>query len=360
LEHENAQISKTGNLSAVQLVFFSEDHRKNKAYFIPAVVVKDMIPPILADAIIWSSLYVLLSLGLTLTYLTTKVPNFAHGTLATSGAYVTLTVSEVWKANIYHNLYLTFIIVGIIALVQYLIVLRPLMRRGTSIVGLMITTLAIDMILFAVLNIYADYLKMVFKIRSKDFYLRRYDFQVAGQEGLLIVAPTLAAVIVTSLHLALTRTKFGVAMRAAIEDPSLASVVGINVNFVYAVSWFFAGGLAGLSGALIPLRLQSSTDTGWLLIVSIFAASIVGGLLNIYGPVLGGFLIGLAEKLGTSGLASWIGVWVLPYERLIPLIAMAVTLLIVPKGLLGVDWRGMMRAIRRLTTRVMRRTLGEK
>ncbi|MGD8505645.1 MAG: branched-chain amino acid ABC transporter permease [Candidatus Bathyarchaeota archaeon] len=310
-----------------------------------------MIPPIFVDAIIWSSLYVLLSLGLTLTYLTTKVPNFAHGTFAITGAYVSLTVSQVWNVNIYQNLYLAFIIGGIIALVQYLLVLRPLMRRGTSIVGLMIATLAIDIILFAVLNIYADYLKLVFKIRSKDFYLRRYDFQIAGQEGLLLVAPMLAVVIVTLLHLVLTRTKFGVAMRAAIEDPSLASVVGINVNFVYSVSWFISGGLAGLSGALIPLRLQSSTDTGWLLIVSIFAASIVGGLLSIYGAVLGGFLIGLAEKLGTFGLASWIGAWVLPYERLIPLIAMAVTLLIVPKGLLGADWRGLMRKIRQFPAR---------
>ena len=311
-----------------------------------------MIPPIYVDAIIWSSLYVLLSLGLTLTYLTTKVPNFAHGTFATAGAYVTLTVSQVWNANIYHNLYLAFIIGGIIALAQYLIVLRPLMRRGTSIVGLMVTTLAIDIILFAVLNIYADYLKTVFKIRSKDFYLRRYDFQIAGQDGLLIVAPTLAAVIVTLLHLALTRTKFGVAMRAAIEDPSLASVVGINVNFVYAVSWFTAGGLAGLAGALIPLRLQSSTNTGWLLIVSMFAASIVGGLLNIYGAVLGGFLIGLAVKLVPFYLAPSIGTWIHRYEQVIPLTVMAVTLLVVPKGLLGADWRGMMRAIRRLTARL--------
>jgi len=312
-----------------------------------------MIPPIYVDAIIWSSLYVLLSLGLTLTYLTTKVPNFAHGMFATTGAYVSLTVSQVWNANIYHNLPLAFIIGGIIALAQYLLILRVLMRRGTSIVGLMIATLAIDMILFAVLNIYADYLKIVFKIPyERDFYFRRYDFKIAGQDGLLVVAPTLAVVIVTLLHLALTRTKFGVAMRAAIEDPSLASVVGINVNFVYIVSWFLAGGLAGLAGALIPLRLQSSVNTGWLLIVSIFAASIVGGLLNIYGALLGGFLIGLAVKLGPFYLAPLIGTWIHRYEQLIPLIAMAVTLLIVPKGLLGADWRGMIRGIRGLSARL--------
>jgi branched-chain amino acid transport system permease protein len=308
-----------------------------------------MLPPIYADAIIFSSLLVLLSIGLTLTYLTTKVPNFAHGTFAATGAYVTLTVSQVWNADIYHHLYLAFIIVGIIALAQYLIVLRPLIRRGTSIVGLMITTLAIDIILFAMLNIYADFLATGLGISSRKFYLRAYDIQIAGQEGLLIVAPMLAVVMVALLHLALTRTKFGVAMRAAIEDPSLASVMGINVNLVYATSWFLAGGLAGLCGGLLPLRFLSSPDLGWILIVSIFAASIVGGLLSVYGAVLGGYLIGLAEVLGTTYLAFWIGIWVLPYRPLIPLIVMAVTLLLAPKGLLGVDWLSMMRRIRELT-----------
>ncbi len=217
----------------------------------------------------------------------------------------------------------------------------------------MIATLAIDIILFAMLNIYADYVKTAFKIPyERDFYFRRYDFKIAGQDGLLVVAPTLAVAIVTLLHLTLTRTKFGVAMRAAIEDPSLASVVGINVNFVYSVSWFTAGGLAGLSGALIPLRLMSSPNTGWLLIVSIFAASIVGGLFHIYGAVLGGFLIGLAVKLGPFYLAPLIGAWIHRYEQLIPLIAMAITLLIVPKGLLGANWRGTIRVIQGLTARL--------
>jgi branched-chain amino acid transport system permease protein len=335
------------------LLYLLDIMKKAKLIFVRYALVWNMIPPIYFDAIIWSSLYVLLSLGLTLAYLTTKVPNFAHGTFATAGAYVALTVSEVWSANIYHNLYLAFIVGGIIALAQYLLVLRPLMRRGTSLVGLMIATLAVDIILFAILNIYADHLKAAFKIPyERDFYLRRYDFKIAGLDGLLVVAPTLAAVIVIVLHMVLTRTKFGVAMRAAVEDPSLASVVGINVNFVYAISWFSAGGLAGLSGALIPLRLQSSPNTGWLLIVSIFAASIVGGLLNIYGPVLGGFLVGLAVKLGPFYLAPWVGTWIHRYEQLIPLIAMAVTLLVVPRGLLGADWRGMIRAIRGLTARL--------
>ncbi len=130
-------------------------------------------------------------------------------------------------------------------------------------------------------------------------------------------------------------------MRAAIENSSLASVVGINVNLVYAVSWFIAGALGGLSGALLPLWFPGNPDMGAQLIVSIFAASTVGGVYSIYGAVLGGFLIGLAEILGTSYLASLVGAWVIPYRPLIPLLAIAVTLLVAPSGLAGVDRRAL-------------------
>jgi len=299
-----------------------------------------MIDPLFSGAIIFSSLLTLLSIGLTLTYLTTKVPNFAHGTFAAVGAYVTLTAVELWGENPYHFLFLALIIGGMIALAQYLIVFRPLIRRGATIVGLMITTLAIEFILLATMNIYADSLSRQFKIKSRYFLLSIHDFEIAGNKGLLVVAPTLVVVIVTLLYLALTRTKFGVAMRAAIEDPSLASVVGINVNLVYAVSWFIAGGLGGLSGALLPLWFPGNPDMGSKFIVSVFAASIVGGVGSIYGAVLGGFLIGLAEILGTNQLAIELGSWVHPYRPLIPLIAIAITLLLASEGLTGVNWRG--------------------
>ena len=314
-----------------------------------------------SKAIVFSSLLTLLSIGLTLTYLTTKVPNFAHGTFAAVGAYVTLTAVTLWRGNAYHLLFLALILGGIIAMAQYLVIFRPLLRRGATVVGLMITTLAIEFILLGVLNIYADYLTELFvrsdiDIRSRYFLLSAYDANIAGQKGLLIVAPTLVIITVISLYLALTKTKFGVAMRAAIEDPSLASTVGINVNLVYAISWFIAGGLASLSGALLPLWFPGTPEMGSTVIVSVFAASIIGGIGSVYGAVLGGFLIGLSEILGTSFLASNVGAWVIPYRPLIPIIAIAITLLLAPKGLTGINWRDITMLMRKFTSRFKLRT----
>ena len=137
----------------------------------------DMV--LLSRALIFSSLLTLLSIGLTLTYLTTKVPNFAHGTFAAVGAYVTLTSVKLWHASPYQYLFLAPIVCGLIALAQYVIIFKQLMRRGATIVTLMITTLAIEFILLAVINIYADYLSRVFKIRSRYFLFSSYDIRIA-------------------------------------------------------------------------------------------------------------------------------------------------------------------------------------
>ena len=311
-----------------------------------------MNPILLSGALIFSCLLTLLSIGLTLTYLTTKVSNFAHSAIASVGAYITLTAVEVWQGNPYHYLFVAVLVGGALALTQYLLVFRPLIRRGASNVVLMVATLAMELVLLSVLNIYADYLTKTFKIRSRYFFLAPSDITLIGQRGLLIIAPSLTVIIATLLHLLLTRTKFGIAMRAAIEDPSLASVVGINVDRVYAVSWVVAGGLGGLSGALLPLYTPGYPEMSAIIIVSVFAASIVGGLISIYGAVLGGLLMGFSEILGTSYLASFLGSWVIPYRPLIPLIAIVITLLLAPNGIMGVkglNTESLRRRLRRKT-----------
>ncbi len=313
-----------------------------------------MIDPLFGGALIFASLLSLISIGLSLTYMTTNVPNFAHGSFAALGAYITLTAVELWGLNPYVFLPFSLLIGGLVALVQYLIIFRPLIRKGVTIVGLMIATLAIEFILLSLLNIYADYLSTAFKVRSRYFLLATHDFQIAGNTGLLFVAPILVGVTTTVLYLFLTRTKFGVAMRAAIEDPDLASVVGVDVNLVYAVSWFISGSLGSLSGTLLPLWFPGNTDMGSKIIVSVFAASIVGGLKSIYGALLGGFLIGFAELLGTNWLASQLGPWIIPYRPLIPLITIAITLLVAPKGLLGVSWRDLVTKLKKRILKIFR------
>jgi branched-chain amino acid transport system permease protein len=309
-----------------------------------------VIDPLVSGAIIFSSLLTLLSIGLTLTYVTTKVANFAHGAYAAIGAYLTFTVVRIFGSNAYNSLIFAFLFGCGIGITQYLLVFKPLIKRGISNVGLMIATIAIELIILSCLNIYADYVTKELKIASRYFLFTALDVTIGGERGILLAALLLMILTAAVLYMILTYTKFGIAMRAAIEDPSLAGVMGINVDRVYMISWAVSGGLGCLSGALLPLWTPGFPEMSARLIVSVFAASIIGGLFNIFGAVVGGLIIGLSEVLGTNLLASIFGSQIIPYRPLIPLIAIVITLLVAPQGLLGANWYRLRAVLRRRET----------
>lgn len=296
------------------------------------------INPLYFDAAVFASLLVLLSMGLTLTYLTTKVPNFAHASFATVGVYMTLIAVRVWDTNPYVAVPVAFLISGVVAVSLYVAILKPLAKRGATEAIQMIATLAFDMIMIAGLNILADYLVDTFRIKSREFTLRSFDLEFMDLPMIVLVAPVAVAAIGITLFLMLKKTKFGIAVRASTENPDLSGTVGINVNAVYSVAWMIAGGLAGVAGALMALWFLGDPNLGPILIPSIFAASIAGGFLSIFGAVAGGLLVGLAEVLGTRFLAGEFGSWLIAYRPLIPLIIIAITLMFAPRGLAGINW----------------------
>lgn len=301
------------------------------------------IDPIFSDALIFSSLLALLCIGLTLTYLTTRVPNFAHASFATIGIYMALVASRVWETSPYVAMPMAFVVSGVAALALYTFILKPLIRKGASFAIQMIATLAFDLILIALLNIFADYIVRTYHVTSREFTLRSYDAQVFDLPLLVVVAPVAIAVLIVSLHIVLKKTKFGIAMRAATENQDLAETVGINVKVVYSVSWVLGGGLAGVAGALMALWFQGDPNFGPQVIPSVFAASIVGGFFSVYGAIAGGILVGLTEVLGTRFLAGEFGAWMVAYRPLIPLVFIAVTLMLAPRGLAGISWGRLLR-----------------
>ncbi len=296
------------------------------------------LDPIFSDALIFASLLALLSIGLTLTYLTTRVPNFAHASFATIGVYTALIASRVWESTPYIAIPIAFVISGVVAVALYTFILKPLIRKGASQAIQMVATLAFDLIVIAMLNILADYIVRTYQVTSREFTLRSYDAEFMGLPMIVIAAPVAVAILAITLHIMLRKTKFGIAMRAATENSDLSGIVGINVKLVFGVSWLLGGGIAGIAGALMSLWFQGDPNLGPQLIPSIFAASIVGGFLSIYGAIAGGLLVGLTEVLGTRFLAGEFGSWLIAYRPLIPLIFIVVTLLIAPRGLAGINW----------------------
>jgi branched-chain amino acid transport system permease protein len=286
-------------------------------------------------ALVFASELTLLSIGFTLTYLTAKVPNFAHGTYAGIGIYVSYTFAKILEFNPYLGFPVAFLLGGIFSVLVYLIVIRVLTNMGGGAIVLTISTLAIQIFLTALIQIYAYYLRERFSTYAMAFLLKEFDFTYGGFPGIFFVSLSLTIVLVVALHYMLTRTKIGIAMRATAEDPELASVLGINTDQIQLFSWFLTGGLACLAGAMIPMWFQSNPQSGAMIITSIMAGSLLGGFNSIYGSVIGGAVVGMSEIILTKWGQSLIGVWVGEYRPLIPMIFLVAVLLIEPGGLQG-------------------------
>ena len=178
-----------------------------------------------------------MAIGLTLTYLTTKVPNFAYGSFVTIGLYTAYTMWKINGLNPYYSSFVAFLLAGLSSVVMYVLVLRPLAKRGSSLVSLMMATFGVDIGFIGIFGIYTDYLRVRYTLNdTKQFFQLLADFDLGGVPGIVYVAPVALAVITVALYLLLTRTKFGVAMRASVENPPLARVLGLAENRVRVVT----------------------------------------------------------------------------------------------------------------------------
>ena len=297
-------------------------------------------PREVADALVYASILVLASVGLTLTYQTTKVPNFAHGVFINLGVVSALTIAQIYKVPPYAALPVAAVLAIATSSALYFFLL-PLYKRQSPPEVMMMATMAYNIIFIGVLNAYADWIGRAAGIFTRGITLVPYDVVLFGVRGVYIFAPLAAVAASLGLHLFL-KTKVGTALRAAVENEDLARTLGINVERMYAIAWIIAGGVAGVAGVFLPLYIEATPDVGWLLLASFFAASIVGGLNNIYGALAGGALMGFVELLGTIEFANVLNALfgippyqVTAYRPLVPLLAIAITLLVSPKGLLG-------------------------
>lgn len=293
---------------------------------------------VLEGAVVYSNLLVLLGIGLTITYITTGVPNFAQGSMAILGSYLSLTLWFVFGMHPYYSLFISFIFGGAAGVGIYVFVLRPMIKREAMVVTLMIATLAVDLILLGILGAYSEMLGSFTKRATKKFIFTPLDFEILGVDAILVISSCIILLFLLALFALLYKTKFGIALRASMENPSLAGIMGVDVEHTRLFSWFLSGSLAAVAGSMLPFRQEIVPLTGTMIIVSIFAASIVGGLRNIHGALAGGYIIGISESLVTFYLSEIFGPGVLVYSKVVSLIVLVAALIVAPMGIVNVRW----------------------
>ena len=276
------------------------------------------------------SLYALMALGITLTFSVIRLPNFAHAEYVTVGAYAALIVSLTGEVNPFVIMAAAFVVGALVAFVSHLAVFKPLEGRNVSLYSLILASFAVGLILRYILFMIADYFNL-FDTRI------RIPLQIVFREGALILTNIFAWVVPSSialvilLTLLLNATPLGREMRALANSVSLARIIGIPVERVKSYTWLLVGGLAGVAGALWGLQTAVSPLMGWVVILSVFAAAILGGLSSFSGTILGAYVVAFSENTVMLFLNFNFGVD-LAYKPAIPFIIIIVVLLLRPQG----------------------------
>ena len=299
-----------------------------------------MNPQVIIDGLVAGSVIGLGAIGVTLTYSILRFANFAHGEFISWGAYAALVLNGLvgmlagtsarplaplsfgWSLVVALPLALAF--TGALALGLDRILFRRIRQRGEVIVAIMASfgaSLALRSLLEAIFTSRPAYFSRALQIaRPLGGGLRATPNQIAA------VAAT--AVLVVAVHLLLTRTRIGRAMRAVSESPALAEVSGIDVSRVIRVTWLLGGALAGAAGVVVGLLVQIRPFMGFDLLLPLFAAAILGGIGSVPGAVLGGLIVGLSEAAAVALVgAQWRGA--------VAFVVIIAVLLVRPSGLFG-------------------------
>ncbi|MGD2067003.1 MAG: branched-chain amino acid ABC transporter permease [Candidatus Bathyarchaeota archaeon] len=299
------------------------------------------ITQIIVNSLIRASVLCSLSIGLTLVYDLLKFANFAHVELAVAAAYLGFFFNVTLGLNIVVSALFAIILTGLMAILFDKAIFRKLRLAHPVIIMIVSFGLAIAL---------RNGVRAIWGPRPRTF-------AIGLQKPILFLGARITAVqilllgltlgSVVAVHLFLHRTKLGKSIRATSENPPLAQARGISTESIINWIWFISGCLAGLAGVLYGLETQIEPNMGFSLIIPVFCATILGGLGNPYGAMLGALVLGLAENFGIyfdfsrlvnlGGLLDLVGPLWIPtaYKGAIAFSILFVILLFRPWGILG-------------------------
>lgn len=286
-----------------------------------------IVSQLIANGLISGSIIALVAAGFSLIYATNRFAHFAHGAVVAAAGYIFFTSSTSLGLPLLVSIFLAILATSLIGVVLYTAVYRPLKKKKSSSVILLIASIGL-MILIEnmLLAIYGA------SVKSPDVLPLQVGMNVLGAVitplQLWIIA--IAVVLFLALLLFAKKSKIGKLMRAVADDPDLANISGINAVAIERWSFAIGSALAGLAGILIALEQNLIPSMGTNLIIKGFTGAVIGGVSSIPGAIIGSYILGLVEN---------IGIWFLPsaYKEAIAFTLLLLFLILKPDGLFGVN-----------------------
>jgi branched-chain amino acid transport system permease protein len=291
----------------------------------------------LVNGTVLGATYGLIALGYTMVYGIIQLINFAHGEVFMVGAFGGLTMYRYWLPDsLASNVWVALpaVLIGAIAVavgvavVMERLAYRPL--RNAPRLAPLITAIGVSIFLQETVRLFYPGGK-----RQQAFpqLISSGTFDVGGVTvaWVSVFVVVVAVALMVALQVFVKATKTGKAMRATSQDPESARLMGIDIDRVIVVTFVLGAALAAVAGVMQGMRFaQIDFRIGFLSGLKAFTAAVLGGIGNIAGAVLGGFLLGIVEALATQYVphgSSWKDVWAF--------VVLIAVLVVRPGGLLG-------------------------
>jgi branched-chain amino acid transport system permease protein len=288
----------------------------------------------LINGLALGAVYALIALGYTMVYGILQLINFAHGEVYMLGAYLGIIVLGVLThlGVTAYSLPLSLlgtVVISILFCASYgaaieRIAYRPL--RNASKLAPLISAVGVSIILqnFIMLAQGKEYKNLPPVLPAEGISL--FGANVSPVQLFILLG---SISIMAGLHLFVSKTRLGKAMRATSQDRIMAGLVGIDINMVISVTFMIGSALAAVAGVMVTLYYGVvHFFIGYLAGIKAFTAAVLGGIGSIPGAMLGGFMLGLIENFGASYISS-------VYKDAFAFLVLIITLIIRPSGLLG-------------------------
>ncbi len=282
------------------------------------------IVPAISFGLITASILSVAAVGFTLQFGVTNILNLAYGDVMAATAFVgyllTRSGVNIWVALAAGALFGAAFSVGLNRALY-----TPFVRHGTGLFGMIIVTIAVSLIIQNGLQ--AIFGATFFSLRmsqGRSYHIGSLVF-TSAQLGIIGIA----VVAMLGVHMLLSRTKLGKAMRATATDPELARSCGIATDRVIDATWLLSGALCGIAGIALVMNITSFTSTtGGASLIPIVAAAVLGGVGQPYGAMLGALVIGVTSEVAAALISP-------DYKQTAAFLILIAVLLVRPQGILS-------------------------
>ena len=273
--------------------------------------------------LVTGSILLLGTVGFSMVRRTENFLNIAHGQFVALGAYFGYLFYMILHLNLFLACALAIIVTALLGWIFNEIVFKPIRSHGP--LYLLFTSVGLAYLVHGSVEFTFGSKPKAF-LMSAPAQLSIAGYPLISTLEILIIVLALASAV--ALHLFLTRSRTGMAVRAMSSDYTLAQVRGINTNRVSTVVWLLSTSLAALAGVLLGIYGTVYTDMGWALILLILSVAVLGGIGSIYGVMVAAFIVGLGMDLSVIVLNP-------AYRSAVAFAMVMIVLVVRPRGIFG-------------------------